>query len=100
MSTIKVKLIDQENRVNFCLCDDPVALARELKDEYITSITLESDKKGVEAAEEVYALSNYPTLQSKKDELYGTERGVSVGDIVSVDDDEFLCWTVGWFQLN
>ena len=56
--------------------------------------------EGESAAEEIFDLTNNPSRQDERDELYGRRyRSVSVGDVVVVDGERFLCASMGWERL-
>ena len=55
---------------------------------------------GEAAAEEVFDLTNNPDRQGERELLYGRGRSVSVGDMIAVDDDLFLCAPMGWIKLS
>ena len=50
---------------------------------------------GEEAAEEAFDLTNNPSRQIEREQLYGRFRSVSVGDIVHVNKERFLCMSCG-----
>lgn len=56
-------------------------------------------KRGHAAAEEMFDLTNNPSREDERAEVYGSHRSVSVGDIVSVDGVYFLCQPSGWTAL-
>lgn len=58
-----------------------------------------TDKTGSDAAEEVFALTNDPSRQDERAYHYGEMRSVSVGDIIEVGDDLYLCQPCGWEML-
>ena len=52
-----------------------------------------------DVAEEIFDLTNNPSRQSEREELYGRGRSVSVGDIINVDGLDLLCASQGWQRL-
>lgn len=60
----------------------------------------ESDKAGVEGAEEAFDVSNNPERTAERYKVYGYKRSVSVGDIVKVDEEMFLCLPSGWAKIQ
>lgn len=56
--------------------------------------------EGMEAAEEVFDLTNNPSRQEEREQLYGQGRSISVGDIVNVDGVRWLCCSLGWQNLG
>lgn len=55
--------------------------------------------EGEAVAEEVFDLTNNPSRQDEREELYGRGRNVSVGDIIDVDGKMFLCAPTGWNEM-
>jgi hypothetical protein len=56
-------------------------------------------KAGEDAVEEAFDLSNNPSRQDERDLVFGDHRSVSVGDIVEVGSDAYLCKSSGWEKL-
>lgn len=99
VSKVAIRLLDPSKMIEFYVTQDPVAKAKELRYNYTTAITLFTDKKGEDAAEEIFDLTNNPSRQDEREQKYGRGRSVSVGDIVVVDGVEYLCASVGWTKL-
>lgn len=59
-----------------------------------------TDKTRFAAAEEMFDLTNNPSRQAEREQVYGNGRSVSVGDIVEVDGVDFLCSSFGWKILD
>jgi hypothetical protein len=55
---------------------------------------------GQAAAEECFELTNHPGRQEERVEKYGRHRSVSVGDIVVIGGDAWLCASVGWEKVS
>lgn len=58
-----------------------------------------SSNDPMEAAEEVFDITNNPSREDECNEIYGCHRPVNVGDIVVVDGTSFLCENVGWTAI-
>lgn len=58
-----------------------------------------TEKTGEEAAEEMFDLSNNPSREEERAERWGSYRSLSVGDVVHVDGDSYLCKSTGWHKL-
>lgn len=54
---------------------------------------------GEAAAEEVFDLTNNPSREDERTNIFGNGRSVSVGDIINVDGVDFLCAPIGWVKL-
>ena len=67
---------------------------------YTRGSTIATFVHGEDAAEEVYDLANNPSRINERRYQYGTGRSVSVGDIVEVGNDKFLCCTTGWKNIK
>lgn len=80
---------------------DPVKTAQDLamKDGYADIFAVPCDLKGEEAAEEMFDLSNNPCRDAERAEKWGRRRSLSVGDVVHVNDESWLCCSMGWQKL-
>lgn len=99
VSKVAIRLLDPSKMIEFYMTKDPVSLAKELRHNYMTAITLFMDQEGEDAAEEAFDLTNNPSRQEEREQKYGRARSVSVGDIVTVDGVDYLCASCGWTQL-
>lgn len=54
---------------------------------------------GEDGADEVFDLTNNPGREDERRAVYGNGRSLSTGDIVVVDDEQFLCKSFGWVKL-
>ena len=99
MSTAFVKLIDTEYISEFYSRSNTVETAIQMMENgcYRTVTFIEChDLIGQDAAEEVFDLTNNPYRQKEREEHYGRRRSLSVGDIVQVDEVQYLCMPSGW----
>ena len=99
---VTVKLVLDDFLGEFYFAKDPLALARQLRSEgryrkAAEFVTLQSDEA---AAEEAFDISNNPSCETLRREVFGHFRSVSVGDIVEVNGQEFLCASMGWKKLS
>ena len=80
---------------------DPIQHAQSLisRDLYDIAGKFFTEKTGEEAAEEMFDLSNNPSRQHERAERWGRNRSLSVGDVVHVNDESFLCSAIGWIKL-
>ncbi len=102
MSTVTIHLVDPALMTKFYFNDaDQVETAQTALRAgcYTACSPFESNHTGEEAAEEAFDLTNNPSRQDEREELYGNGRSVSVGDIIDVDGVRYLCLQVGWVQL-
>ena len=100
MSRVVIRLVNSEKMHDFYFTEDIVGLAKQLRaGHYVTAATLLLTEAGEEAAEEAFDLTNNPMRRDQRAEVYGRQRSVSVGDIVTVDGTDYLCAPVGWLQL-
>lgn len=103
MAVATVKLVNSDNMIDFYVNKDQAEVARRLLREGAYNIVGDMGvpgKEGEDAAEEVFDLTNNPSRQDERDELYGRRyRSVSVGDIVRVDGVNYLCASMGWKVL-
>ena len=54
---------------------------------------------GEAAAEEMFDLSNNPSREDEREAKWGRHRSLSVGDVVHVDGESFICASFGWEKL-
>ena len=98
-----VLLIDNNYFAEFFIRrDDPATLARTYLREGLyrrAGAPIVTRYAGAAAAEEIFDLSNNPSRENERRERYGSQRSVSVGDIVSVNGIDYLCASRGWIQL-
>lgn len=66
---------------------------------YTNSDVFEVVGQGQDAADEVFDLTNNPSRQEEREEVYGRGRSLSVGDIVVVGEEKYLCLSFGWHRL-
>lgn len=80
--------------------EEQVAFARINRNIGFTEVcTLNTRFVGAQAAEEMFDLTNNPSRQDEREELYGNGRSVSSGDIIRVDGTDYLCCSIGWAKL-
>ena len=102
MKLATVHLIHPDQMGSFYFTKEAGALAlRNLAEGNYTQVPCEifEDFTGEDAAEEIFDLTNNPYRQSARVAKYGRGRSVSVGDIVQVDGDRWLCRPTGWIQV-
>ena len=72
--------------------------------QFYDCIELDVKGSGVDAAEEVFDLSNNPMRVDEMFPKSGLSRPLNVGDVVDVERagiiQRFLCMDVGWKELN
>lgn len=103
MSVATIKLVNEQLMSTFYFATRrPEELARLYREQGqyrvqgTIAVTMDSDEA---VAEEMFDLTNNPSRQSEREQLYGRYRSVSVGDIIDVDGREFLCASQGWIEL-
>jgi hypothetical protein len=103
MSTVTVMLLDSfRNSIKF-YDGSPTNTATALiqAGEYSATRTFSVDGfAGVNAAEEVFDLSNNPMREEERHEKYGPHRSLSVGDMVVVDGVSYVCCPFGWEEVS
>ncbi len=102
MAVATIKLVNAELMGNFYFASDPIVLARKMLREGLYKVQGTMgvpDMEGMDVAEEVFDLTNNPSRQEEREELYGRFRSVSVGDIVNVDGADWLCCKQGWWRM-
>ncbi len=66
---------------------------------YTTAGQFTFDEAGEAGADEAFDLTNNPCRQEEREQVYGRGRSVSVGDVIEVDNEKFLCLSFGWDKL-
>ena len=79
---------------------DTVSLIREYHPEYQLAGEFTTHYTGQEAAEEAFDITNNPSREQERNGIYGRKRSVSVGDIIRVDTEEWVCMSTGWQLLT
>lgn len=109
MANIIIKQVAAENRIKFCMGSTTVG--RGLNSQVETARTLvntsgytqtwsgQLDLEGVDAAEEMFELTNDPSRRGERNTLCPGMRPVDVGDIVNVDGVDYVCLDMGWGVL-
>ena len=103
MAVVKIKFLDPVHVVSMYRGvdkQDETARAA-LKAGYYTTeselFTVNGDSE--DAADEVFDLTNNPSRGDERFEKYGIGRSLSVGDIVVVGEEQWLCCSFGWKEL-
>jgi hypothetical protein len=101
VAQVIVKLVNEQFMGEFYFRPDQEATAHSLlKDGWYRS-AYECFMQGIgkDAAEEMFDLTNNPDRQEEREQVYGRQRSVSVGDIVEVNGVNYLCLSTGWKEL-
>ena len=89
-----------EAMINFYTGDAVKAAAELIKrDAYVKIGAVQTQYHGEEAAEEMFDLSNNPSRIDERVLVWGNYRSLSVGDVVHVDGESYLCCSQGWHKL-
>jgi len=101
MFNVTIMLVNSKHTSDFYFFSKTDDFARQLvKDgEYTSMPSIQFDKGGELAADEMFDLTNNPSRQEERNLKYGRNRSLSVGDIVKVNDEMFLCLSFGWKAL-
>ncbi|MFK3740923.1 hypothetical protein [Massilia sp. TN1-12] len=79
----------------------PQLIAAHQDNRYQTAGVIEvGELRGEAAADECFDLTNNPGRQDQRDQAWPRRRSISVGDIVHVDGQTFLCQSVGWVEIS
>lgn len=100
ISAVTVKLAPTELMIEFYTKQDAVGVASRGYASYEVRPCFAVDALGEAAAEEVFDLTNNPSRQAEREQLYGQGRSLSVGDIVEVDGVNYLCASQGWINME
>lgn len=96
MTKITIKLAPTDLSVELYKARNKSLMAYAYMSRYNVMDSFESKLVGEAAAEEAFDLTNNPSRQEERELMYGRYRSVSVGDIVMVDDVDYLCDSFGW----
>jgi len=66
---------------------------------YLVCEAIDTDLTGMDAAEEMFDLTNNPGRQAEREALYGRGPSLSKGDIVEVEGVNYVCCSMGWEVL-
>jgi hypothetical protein len=78
----------------------PQLIAAFQDNRYSTLATIEvGELTGTAAADELFDLTNNPGRQAEREEKYGRGPSLSVGDIVKMGNEAWLCQSIGWVQI-
>ena len=100
MSTITIKLVPVELIREFFYVDNIESVAKRYYNHYEVCPSFELNCEDRDPAEDAYDLTNNPSRQRRREELYGRGRSVSIGDIVNVDGKDFLCDRIGFIKMS
>lgn len=95
-------LVDSLKLGDFYFTQDAAKLARKYLAEglYTEAGSIEVfGKCEQDACEEFFDLTNHPGRQAEREVRYGQGRSASVGDIVEVDGEMFVCRPTGWLAV-
>lgn len=104
-NVVTIKMLRSEFMANFYFSKSQVNLAKQFNNDgnYKVTARIEfpelDDVSDEDLLEEVFDLTNNPARQDERDRRYGRGRSVSVGDIVIVNGDEYVCQSMGWAKL-
>lgn len=98
MSIVIIKLAPPAAHKQIMLTNDIMGISGLLHDRY-EQIGVRCDLEGEEAAEEMFDLTNNPSREEERAKKYGNRRSLSVGDVVQVGDDNYICASMGWRKI-
>lgn len=101
-SMVRVHLIDSDKMSDFYFTKEVESLASKMFVDGFYKMAGEFAVLGTgeAAAEEVFDLTNNPGRQASREQLYGRGRSVSVGDMIEVEGEFFLCASFGWKMVD
>ena len=103
MAVVKIKFLDPTQMISMYrgIAKQPGTARVLLKEGYYDKeselFVVNGDSE--DAAQEVFDLTNNPSRHDERQEKYGTGRSLSVGDIVVVGEDQWLCCSIGWQSI-
>ena len=101
MATVKLKFAPVSLMADLLLRSNATEIAQKALKEglYTESALFEVDGDSADAAEDAFDLTNNPSRQEEREEKYGRGRSLSVGDVVVVGEEQWLCASMGWVEV-
>jgi hypothetical protein len=99
MAKVQILLAPHEVMREIFLSKEKLEMVREALPRYSDAGTYEFTQEGQAAAEEAFDLTNNPSRDEERADLYGHDRSVSSGDVVDVDGVKYVCMSIGWEVL-
>lgn len=100
---VQVYLLNSRRLGDFYFTKEPVALASKyLEDGEYAPVFRQLEvwaNDTEEALEWIFDLTNNPSRQPARVNMYGHARSVSVGDMVDVDGVLYVCRPTGWLEV-
>lgn len=104
MARVVVKFLDWDARRQNGLGlfnEDSIPIVETLAHAYTSVATFDVVADNDEdAAEEVFDISNNPSRDAARHQLFGSQRSFSSGDIVEVNGTNYLCMSCNWAIVN
>ena len=103
MTQATIHYISMNQMANFYFTMNPGELAAQMYENgsYEVGPTVDFEYYvGEDFAEELFDLTNNPSRQGERVVRYGTGRSISVGDMVEMDGDFYLCRPNGWVVVE
>ncbi|PPD55525.1 MAG: hypothetical protein CTY12_00685 [Methylotenera sp.] len=98
MASIIIKLAPQDIKREM-YGERTLPLLQENISRYVSCSPINVPFEGEDAAEEAFDLTNNPSRQTEREQLYGRGPSVSVGDVIDVDGVNYACLPFGWQVL-
>lgn len=99
MNECTVFMVPNELLASASFTQNIVDFASRNATEYSMAFKYTTDKTGVDAAEEAFDMTNNPSRQDEREQVYGRGRSVSIGDVVVTDDFTYVCASRGWLKV-
>lgn len=96
MATVIIKLAPRAILAHLFFTDESTNIAKANVGSYTKLKPIEINGAGEAVAEEVFDLTNNPSREDERLEVYGNGRSLSSGDVVEVDGVNYLCKSIGW----
>ena len=100
MNLVKIKLAPTILMSDFYISPNQVQLALTNLDKYEESVEFSMDGNPENIAEELFDITNNPSRIIERERIHGRKRSLSMGDVVCVNGQDYLCVSVGWKLLN
>ena len=103
MTTVQIKFCPSSVAHKVYFSNDPTEYVRDniVLWESSPSFEINTDhcKDNESIADECFDITNNPNRQEEREAVYGRGRSLSSGDIVVVNNEQWLCCSFGWAKI-
>lgn len=99
MNQVTVHLLPTKFAADAYMANNFISMAKAImaRGEYVS---FEASGMDTVDPEEIFDVSNNPDRQTERNQKYGQHRSLSVGDVVSINGNNYLCGNVGFYEFD